>query len=213
MQILSSTISARIINAETIEVHYQGLPENQPYKNGNWFGIWQGSAISHKQKPLWRFRVESNESANHQIISTLALQKKPYILGYVLGGKSESLCSTVQFTPDATPEGSPGAPFSNSLSLATYSANSLVANYVTAPGNIPSEYKNWIGLWAGEASALTSNSILARTAVSQQSNQSSQALTGISLEYDSTYTLAYANGERDCDISIALTFKTGESIT
>jgi len=212
MQTQSTSLNAAIINAESIEVTFQNLPIKQPQKNGNWIGIWQGSTISYLQKPLWKFPIESNDPNGQQILGNLSLQRKPYVLGYALNKEPESICASVQFSPEKTPVGSPGIPFSNVISLAAYSANSLIINYQTPPGNIPSQYRNWIGLWPGEATALSENTLLMRTPITQQSNIASQAMTGITLAYKSIYTVGYASGEKLTDLSTTLTFKTGEAL-
>jgi len=213
MKLHTTDLKASIINAENIELSYSTLPGNCPKSYGNWIGLWQGSVIPYGRNPLWHSLLGSDDSAGCHILGGLQLQRTPYILGYAHSVSLSSISSTVQFIPSQTGEGTLGILFPTTISLVAYNAQGIVISYSTPSGNIPVENGDWIGLCAGSQASFSSENLIRKVDVTQRSNCSSQALTGISLAYKSTYTIVYGCSREETAIAASLTFETGEILS
>jgi hypothetical protein len=212
MELRSVQLSATILDAGAIFTAFRTLPGNQPAKHENWIGVWSGAMIAAGQPPLRKVLIATENSVGEQILDGLSLQRKPYIVGYCPGPAQESVCATVQFTPDETPAGEPGVPFQSQIRLLAYTARDLLVQFETPPGNIPVENKNWLGLWPGAVAAFDGVNLLHRTWIDRRANEDSQVMSGVALAYDTTYTIGLGTHESINSIAATITFQTGESV-
>ena len=214
-------ISAQILNSSSIQVQYETPAGNIPARHENWIGVWPGEMLPTDRPPLKIRRVESRENTGEEILDTLALQRRPYIVGYGFGPGHRDVCATVSFSPDTTPQGSPGEAFYTSITIEAYTSTQILVDFETPSGNDPRANRNWIGLWAGEVADYSGENLLISETIQSALNRGSQTIDldahdsgskPCALAYNTTYTVAYGMNERRDSIAATVTFRTGEEL-
>lgn len=195
-------ITGRIIAGNIIAINYNRLLTEQP--NINWVALWQGSQIHYNEKPLRKMSISNLQQSGSFNFDSLSLSTLKYIVGFGLGDSISGATSTLFFAKGTTE----GTPFSTQITLREYAPTSLIYDFVTPIGNLPSDNKNWVGLWKGKSIDFKDTNLLKRANVKLNISEGSGGLNDLSLENGSWYTLTYATGPTENDICASFTFQT-----
>jgi hypothetical protein len=197
-------ITGLVTSSTSILVKYKTLPGNLPNQNGNVMAVWQDTQIPWGTPPLQKKTVTGNQPTGSDAFDNLGIQSKSYIVGYSTGSNLSTVCSTLTFTPGNVQ----GTPFLTSLGVKELDTDTLIVSYDTPVGNDPKANQNWIGLWEGKSFTWDGKNRLTKINVDKNSATGSMVML-YSLKIDTFYTLAYASGAADTNISTSLTFQTG----
>jgi len=201
---LSQTkVTGVVTTASSILVKYDTLPGNAPNQNGNVIAVWQDTQIPWGTAPIQKKTITGNSPKGSDAFDNLSLQSKSYIVGYSTGSNLNTICSTVVFTPGNVE----GTPFSTSLQVKELDSDTLIVTFDTPVGNDPKANQNWIGLWDGKSFTWDGKNRLAKVNVDKTTASGSMVLQ-YNLKFDTDYTLVYASGPAETNISTALTFRT-----
>lgn len=202
-----TTLSVTGYTSSTVSVKYETLPANQPRTYQNFVAIWQSTQIPWGQAPLQSEAIPQDGQSGSLVLSGLAVQTKSYIVGYGVGAAMTTIAaSAVVYVGGQTAPNASGACVA--LGLASVGTDSLVVHYQTLAGYRPLTYKNWLGLWQGEASPYSSGRPQAIGKPDQDVSEGDIALNGLSLPFDTTFTLAYFTGPDQTEAAALLTFST-----
>jgi len=124
----------------------------------------------------------------------------PYIVG--IGAAAGEIATTVSFAPGNRT----GAPFQSSVSVAWVGINSIVVAYTMPAGYRPPRSGAWLGLWAG--TELAGVPPLATVSIDSDMAQDVQAINGLDMRNDATYTVGLSPGPGNNGISALAVFKT-----
>jgi hypothetical protein len=199
-----TVISIGAVTPYTVTVNYQTLPGNQPFTYKNFVAIWQSTIIPWGAPPLKQQPIPGDGQSGSTTLSGLAVQEKPYIVGYGVGSNITNICaSSVIYVG-----GQAGPSQSVIIGLASIASNSLVVHYQTLDGYLPMTNKNWVGLWQGTASPYYSGAPMAKAAPTQDVSDGYIALNNLSLPFGTTFTLVYFAGPKQTAAAAILTFTT-----
>lgn len=126
----------------------------------------------------------------------------PYIVGIAKGGAAGAISATLRFAPGATS----GTPFHASLDIKSLRINSLIVSYAMPAGYSPTRSGAWLGLWAG--SGVGAAEPLAKASIDSAQSQDTQAINGLELRGNFTYTVGIAAGPDSGSIASLAVFKT-----
>jgi len=218
-----------------IFAEYTCLPGNQPQNNKNWIGIWEGTQVLWETAPLAYQYIRSNNPSDALCIYQERALNMSYIIGYGTGSLShcgeESAVSekgeektarrtkqkeeiqhinigTVGATIQVTTSGTAGTQILAKIAAISVGNNTLLLEYTTPQGNIPSTNKNWVGIWPGSVVSYNGNNVLYRQEVRSDFNTGQICIQGFAFTIDTTYTIAYATGPDWSDIAATVTFTT-----
>ena len=202
-------VSGLVTTASSIVVKYKTLRGNLPNQNGNAIAVWQDTEVDWggKNPPLQKKTVTGNQPLGSDAFDNLSLSSKSYIVGYSTGSNLSTICSTVLFTPGNVE----GTPFLTTLTPTNIETDTLILKFETPAGNDPKANQNWIGLWEGRTFAWDGKNRLTKVNVDKNTENGSMVVQ-YSLKFDTDYTLVYASGPADTNISTAYTFRTGPFI-
>lgn len=198
------TISIGAVTPVSVTVNYECLPGNQPHSYSNFLAIWQSTVIPWSVPPLKRQAIPSDGQSGSTTLTGLAVQEKPYIVGYGVGTELTSISTSVGVFVG----GQGGSSTSTSLGLASIQPDTLVVHYQVLPGYLPKTSNNWIGLWVGQASPYYSGDPIATGSPDQDVSDGYIVLNGLTLTFGTTYTLVYFTGPAKTEASAILTFTT-----
>lgn len=124
----------------------------------------------------------------------------PYIVG--IGAAHGEISATVSFSPGSES----GTPFPSSVNVAWVGINSVVVGYTMPPGYRPSQSGAWLGLWAG--SAIAGVPPLATARIDSNLAVDVQAINGLAMRNNTTYTVGLSPGPGSDAISALAVFRT-----
>jgi hypothetical protein len=194
-------ITGRIVAGDLIAINYERLLTVQP--NVNWVALWQGSQIHYNEEPLRKMSITNLQQGGSFNFDSLSLSSLKYIVGFGLGDSISGATSTLFFAKGETV----GIPFATSITLREQSANSLVYDFETPLGNLPSDNGNWVGVWKGKTIDINSSNLLKRAPVNKNVCSGTGSINGLNLEIQTWYTVTYATGPSDTDICASYTFQ------
>lgn len=199
-----TVVSVGGVTPATVSVNYQTLPGNQPSTYSNFVAIWQSTMIPWGAPPLKRQAIPTDGQSGSTTLTGLAVQEKPYIVGYGVGPDITAICASAVVYVG----GQAGPSQSVTMGLASIAPDSLVVHYQTLDGYLPLTAKNWVGLWQGTASPYYSGKPMAQGAPDQDVSDGYIALNGLSLPFGTTFTLVYFTGPAQTAAAATLTFTT-----
>lgn len=198
-------ISGRMLSGEVIALVYKTLAGNNPKKNKNWIGIWQGTQVNYNIPPLFKTMMGGETEDGDQAFDSLKLSRKDYILGYGTGEILTTIAATLSFSAEGLPE---GKPFSTSVKALDFGSNYVVVQFKTPLGNIPNANNNWIGLWEGKTFFYEGLNLYKKVPVKSNVNEGFASINDILLKRNTFYTVVYSTGAGNNDIAAAYIFKT-----
>ncbi|WP_316803593.1 hypothetical protein [Pedobacter nototheniae] len=200
-----NSISGHMLTGKIITIKYNTMPANNPLKNKNWVGIWQGSQILYDTPPLHRAYIPGTNSSGDFAFDSLAIQKKEYIIGFGSGNNTSTVSATLYFKADDKFL-EPGLAFSTKLAVLERGDNYLVVNFQTPLGNLPFKNKNWVGVWTGRLYLPDGSNLIKRQNVNSVVSTDVIAINNLNLIRGSWYTITYATGPAFTEIVAAYTF-------
>ncbi len=200
-----TTIEGHILTKDIITVKYHTLNGNDPLKNKNWVGIWQGSELIYDTPPLRKALITGTTSTGDLAFDSLALQNKDYIIGYGSGEGNNKVSATIYFKAGILPF-EPGIAFATNLKVLDYGNNFLVVSFQTPLGNIPRTNENWLGIWKGKSISNTGINLIKKRKINSVISNDTIAINNLNLTRNTWYTLTYALGSSYTDIVATYTF-------
>lgn len=197
-------VSIGAVTPATVTVNYSCLPGNQPHSYSNFVAIWQSTMIPWGAPPLKRQDIPGDGQSGSTTLTGLAVQEKPYIVGYGVGADIGAICAISVIYVG----GQAGPSQSVILGLASIAPDSLVIHYQTLDGYRPLTTKNWVGLWQGMASPYYSGDPMARATPDQDVSDGYITMNGLTLPFGTTFTLVYFTGPAQTEAAALLTFTT-----
>ncbi len=198
-------ITGHMVTGKIITICYSTMPGNNPLKNKNWVGIWQGSQILYDTPPLRKAYIPDTESNGDFAIDSLSIQKKEYIVGFGNGTNTSSISATLYFKAD-NKLFDPGLPFFTKLEVLESGNNYLVVKFSTPLGNIPADYKNWIGVWNGQTFLHDGSNLIKRQNVNSTISEDTIAINNLTLIRGVWYTITYGIGPELTEIVASYSF-------
>ncbi|GKX27677.1 hypothetical protein SH1V18_01570 [Vallitalea longa] len=203
----SNKIQGTIISKNLMSIKWETLPDNQAASNGNALYVWQNTGLpwGQGQSPLQYDTIKENSQTGDQVFK-FNVEKKPYIVAYSTSASGSSFCATLQFNPGSAE----GVPSFTTIELVepALGDNSLIAKFTTPIGNNPKANNNWIGLWEGAKVTYDGSNRIKKIMVESNVSSDTQLMNNLSLTVDTTYTLGYACGPQDSDLTAFVTFTT-----
>lgn len=203
----SNKLIGSIISKNLMTIKWETLPDNQAAKNGNSLYVWQNTSLpwGQGQSPLKYDTIKENVQTGDQIFK-FDIEKKPYIVAYSTSASGSSFCATLQFNP-GNPEGE--SSFTKiELVESALGDNCLVARFITPLGNNPKANNNWLGLWEGSKVTYDGSNRIKKVMIESNVSSDTQLMNNLNLTIDTTYTLGYACGPKDSDLTAFVTFTT-----
>ncbi|UMR29490.1 hypothetical protein MJ904_20860 [Massilia sp. MB5] len=130
------------------------------------------------------------------------ISELPYIVGIGSGDSVDSISATLNFSPGTAS----GRPFQAALEIKSLRINSLIVSYILPPGYRPSRSGAWLGLWAG--SSVEGVEPLAKAEIDSDLAQDTQAINGLTIQSNFTYTVGLAAGPGVKGITSLAVFRT-----
>lgn len=200
-----TTIEGYIVTSNIITIKYHTMTGNDPLKNQNWVGIWQGSQILYDTPPLSKTLITGTTTSGDLAFDSLSLQKKDYIIGYGSGEGNSKVSATLYFKADVLPF-EPGLSFATNLNVLDYGNNFLVVSFETPLGNIPRRNQNWVGLWKGKSISSNGINLIKKKKIGSVISNDTIAINNLNLTRNTWYTVTYALGPLFTDIVATYTF-------
>nr|WP_199156377.1 hypothetical protein [Pedobacter sp. ASV2] len=200
-----TTISGHMVTGKIITIKYNTMPGNNPLKNKNWVGIWQGSQILYDTPPLHKAYILGTSSTGDLALDSLSIQKKEYIIGFGSGSSTSTVSATLYFKADDV-FFDPGLSFSTKLEVLEAGDNYLVIKFKTPLGNIPFKNKNWIGVWSGQTFLSDGSNLIKKQSVNSIVNEDAIAINNLNLIRGTWYTITYGTGPAFTEIVASYTF-------
>ena len=199
----SVLLTLQAVTSATVTISYETLPGNQPGLYGNFLAIWQSTVIPWSAPPLKRQDLPSGGQSGATTLSGIAIQQKPYIVGYGVGADVTTIAASLSLHPDQDP-----VVLATTIEIPALTPDSLVVHYRTLPGYRPLTAGNWVGLWQGQVSPFYAGDPIARAAPDDDSPEGYIAMNGLILTFATTYTLVYFAGPGTTEAAAILTFTT-----
>lgn len=203
----SIQITGKIYSKNLMTIDWVSLPDNLPATNGNILSVWQNTGLPWGQgtNPIQKTQIQTDSQYGDQIFE-FPIERKPYIVAYGTSDTGSAWAATLQFNPGSAE----GIPVISTIELVQGSLgnNSLITQFSTPPGNNPNANKNWIGLWKGTKVTYDGSNRIAKVDIESSFAQDMQKMNGLELTINTTYTLGYACGPKDSDLSAFVTFTT-----
>lgn len=199
------SFNGHLVSGKIVTLTYETLPGNDPNKNKNWVGIWQGNQVSYLTPPLRKAYISGTTSTGDFAFDSLSIQKKEYIIAYGSGSSATSIAATLYFKADIKTFEA-GVPFSTQVGILEKGNNYIVVNYKTPAGNMPSKHKNWIGIWAGQSFSSNGSNLIKRKNVNSIISVDAVAINDLNLTRNAWYTITYGTGPSLTEIVATYTF-------
>ena len=200
-----TAIEGYIVTSNIITIKYHTMPGNDPLKNQNWVGIWQGSQVLYDTPPLRKTLITGTTSSGDLAFDSLSLQKKDYIIGYGSGEGNSKVSATLYFRANVLPF-EPGLSFATNLNVLDYGNNFLVISFQTPLGNVPRSNQNWVGIWKGRSISSNGTNLIKKRKIYSVINNDTIAINNLNLTRNTWYTITYALGSMFTDIVATYTF-------
>lgn len=197
-------LNGHMLTGKIITLKYQTMPGNQPAKNKNWVAVWQGTQVLYHTKPLRKVYITGNDADGDFAFDSLQLHKQDYTLAYGFND-STSVAASLYFRANISPK-EKAIPFFTNLELIEAGSNYLITGFDTPRGNVPANYKNWIGIWAGKSFSQAGENLIIRVEVKSTTSSDIIAINQVNLKKNSWYTLTYATGPAFSDIAASYSF-------
>ena len=200
-----TSINGHMVTGKIITITYKTMSGNNPLKNQNWVGIWQGSQILYDTPPLRKAYILGTTSSGDFAFDSLSIQKNEYIVGYGNGSNNSTVSATLYFKADAE-FFEPGLSFSTKLEVLERGDHYLVVKFSTPLGNIPIKNKNWIGVWNGRTFLNDRSNLLKKQTVNSTVSEDVIAINNLHLIRGTWYTITYSTGPAYTEIVASYTF-------
>ncbi|MNK12997.1 hypothetical protein D3C87_310760 [compost metagenome] len=200
-----TSINGHMVTGKIITIKYKTMSGNNPLKNQNWVGIWQGSQILYDSPPLRKAYILGTTSSGDFAFDSLSVQRNEYIIGLGNGSNTGTVSATLYFKA-ADKFFEPGLSFSTTLEVLERGDNYLVIKFSTPLGNIPIKNKNWIGVWNGETFLSDRSNLIKKQIVNSTVNEDVIAINNLQLIRGTWYTITYGTGPAFTEIVASYTF-------
>lgn len=200
-----TSINGHMVTGKIITIKYKTMSGNNPLKNQNWVGIWQGSQILYDSPPLRKAYILGTTSSGDFAFDSLSIQRNEYIIGLGNGSNTGTVSATLYFKA-ADKFFEPGLSFSTTLEVLERGDNYLVIKFSTPLGNIPIKNKNWIGVWNGETFLSDRSNLIKKQTVNSPLNEDVIAINNLQLIRGTWYTITYGTGPAFTEIVASYTF-------
>ncbi|MCW2258719.1 MULTISPECIES: hypothetical protein [Sphingobacterium] len=200
-----TSINGHMVTGKIITIKYNTMSGNNPLKNQNWVGIWQGSQILYDSPPLHKAYILGTTSSGDFAFDSLSIQKNEYIIGLGNGSNTSTVSATLYFKA-AAEFFEPGLSFCTTLEVLERGDNYLVVKFNTPLGNIPVKNKNWIGVWNGETFLSDCKNLIKKQTVNSTVSEDVIAINNLDLIRGTWYTITYGTGPAWTDIVASYTF-------
>lgn len=200
-----TSINGHMVTGKIITIKYKTMSGNNPLKNQNWVGIWQGSQILYDSPPLRKAYILGTTNSGDFAFDSLSIQKNEYIIGLGNGSNTSTVSATLYFKA-ADKFFEPGLSFSTTLEVLERGDNYLVIKFSTPLGNIPIRNKNWIGVWNGETFLSDRSNLIKKQTVNSTLNEDVIAINNLQLIRGTWYTITYGTGPASTEIIASYTF-------
>lgn len=200
-----TSINGHMVTGKIITIKYKTMSGNNPLKNQNWVGIWQGSQILYDSPPLRKAYILGTTNSGDFAFDSLSIQKNEYIIGLGNGSNTSTVSATLYFK-SADKFFEPGLSFSTTLEVLERGDNYLVIKFSTPLGNIPIKNKNWLGVWNGETFLSDRSNLIKKQTVNSTLNEDVIAINNLQLIRGTWYTITYGTGPASTEIVASYTF-------
>jgi hypothetical protein len=125
---------------------------------------------------------------------------------YTVGIGSSSSVKTISATLNFVQGNTEGISFNPSLTVNQVGINTVIVSYQMPNGYRPVDSGAWVGIWKG--GLVSADQPLGRAEVDSDQSYGTQAINGLHLLVNTTYTVGFASGSSAKDLVSSVTFKT-----
>lgn len=191
------------VSSSSVVLRYETLAGNKPKSNGNMLLVAQGTHVPAGPSDISLYPVVLDDADGYQTITNLDFASGPYVLGYTVGPRLDTVASVIILYID----GRSSPPFPTTIGLVAANANSVLVNYRTSYKYRPESYGNWLGLFeGGDAPFIQPREAYRTMKVSGDAPEGELAFNGLELVRGRLYTLVYYTGPNRTEAACALTF-------
>lgn len=198
------SIKQNVVSGNTLSLLYETLPANQAGANHNSLWLWRATEVPWKYPPMKKQPLPANatQSGSYVLDGIDITIETGYIACYSVDSSVLQVCACAHLAAGSDSTSSEWT----DISLVNVYPNSLTFTYRTLAGYLPVTYRNWFGIWKGEASPYNPFPPLGTGKPDTDANMGTGAINNIKLESGQTYTLIYFTGEQLSDAAAMITF-------
>ncbi len=228
------TLTPKPPTAHSVIVRTSGLAGNLPKTYGNTIALWNG-ALPNMAVPPLKIVPFADDAQEKDIVIAYEFEQLLYSLTYQVGGL-ETMCALAQlnltntflrhnninidhldFTLDKCNanllareplDAEWNVPTFVNLQILELTTSSVKVLYNTLSGYLPATYKNWLGVWQGQAIPYDAPTSLQQANITQDFNQGIVVLDNLTFSEYFTYTLIYFTGPDRTNAAALLYFNT-----
>lgn len=189
------------VSADTVTVHFTGLPNNDPNKYSNYSAIWQGPGAGYDgraPKGTFAFGPDYHDPVGEFTFDKLTITTDDYTVGYAVGAEQDTgqkygnVCATA-YIPSGASDPKDCTYQSLILEMGRVGSTSVSVKF-SAPDNYNAKLDGaWIGIWRDQASYFTVPAKAAKADIDGSSG--TVTINGFPLGVGNKYTIAmFATG-------------------